>query len=130
MNAPPAVLAGASKGSRAQAASPAQQAQEGLKAAAENSSAPDPATPLQQQPGGRAGQLSASTAGRKRSAQQPSGPGQSRARSGSTFKAPRKFMTPVSNFALQQACLIPSHAPDKSSLPDCDNSYNERASCL
>ena len=130
MNAPPAVLAGASKGSRAQAASPAQQAQEGLKAAAENSSAPDPATPLQQQPGGRAGQLSASTAGRKRSAQQPSGPGQSRARSGSTFKAPRKFMTPVSKFALQQACLIPSHAPDKSSLPDCDNSYNERASCL
>ena len=106
---PPPLLADASKGSTAQAASPAQQALQGLGAVAENSSAPDPSTPLQQQPGGRAGQLSASTAGRKRSAQLPSGPGQSRARSGSTFKAPRKFMTPVSKFALQQACLNPPH---------------------
>ena len=113
---PPTLLAEPSKGSIGQAASPAQQAVQGLEAVAEETGAPDPATPLQQQPGGRAGQLSASTAGRKRSTQLPSGPGQSRARSGSTFKAPRKFMTPVSKFALQQACLNPPHmhAPEPS----------------
>ena len=102
--APPSLLSGANRGSTAQAASLAQQAVQGHAAAAETSSALDPATPLPQQPAGRTGQPSASTAGRKRSAQQPSGPGHSRARSGSTFKAPRKFMTPVSKFALQQAC--------------------------
>ena len=100
---PPTLQSGANMGRTAQAASPAEQDVQGHAAAADNGSALDPATPLPQTPAGRPGQLIASTAGRKRSAQAPSGPGPSRARSGSTFKAPRKFMTPVSKFALQQA---------------------------
>ena len=74
---------------------------------AENGGGLDPATPMPQQPAGKAGQLSASSTGCKRraapSAQPPSGlPGHSRPRTGSSFKAPRKFMTPVSKFVLQQ----------------------------
>ena len=74
---------------------------------AEDAGGIDPATPMPQQPAGRAGQLSASSTGCKRraapGAQPASGlPGHSRPRTGSSFKAPRKFMTPVSKFALQQ----------------------------
>lgn len=100
--ASPALQLAAGKGSMAETASPAQQAAQGHAAVPESSGAADPATPMQQQPADRACQLSASTAARKRSAQQPSSMGHSRGRSGGTFKAPRKFMTPVSKFALQQ----------------------------
>ena len=77
---------------------------------AEDGGGLDPATPMPQQPAGRASQLSASSTGSKRQAapgvQPPSGlPGHSWPRTGSCFKAPRKFMTPVSKFALQQVWL-------------------------
>ena len=88
----------------AESGSPAQQNMRSDTAVAENSTVMDPVTPMPQQPAGRDGQLSASTSGRRRSAQQSSGLGQSRGRTGSTFKAPRKFMTPVRKFALQQVC--------------------------
>ncbi len=103
---PPSLTSGAkgSRGSMAESGSPAQQNMRSDTAVAENSTVMDPVTPMPQQPAGRDGQLSASTSGRRRSAQQSSGLGQSRGRTGSTFKAPRKFMTPVRKFALQQVC--------------------------
>ena len=66
----------------------------------------DPGTPMQLQPAASLGQLSTGTTGRKRSSllrpQQRPGPTHSKGKGGSCFKAPRKFETPVSKFALQQ----------------------------
>ena len=72
----------------------------------------DPGTPMQLHPAASLGQLSTSSTGRKRSAllrlEQRPGPMHSKGRGGSSFKAPRKFETPVSKFALQQVTLSPS----------------------
>ena len=69
----------------------------------------DPGTPVQLQPAASLGQLSTSTIGRKRSTlqrvQQRPGATHSKGKGGSSFKAPRKFETPVSKFALQQVDL-------------------------
>ena len=70
----------------------------------------DPGTPLQLHPAASLDQPSTGTTGRKRSAllrvQQRPGSTHSKGRGGSSFKAPRKFETPVSKFALQQVSLI------------------------
>lgn len=103
-----------SRTSEVQATDPAEQAAQHelpqqSAAMTESAAALDPTTPMQSRPAGMLCQLSSGrTAGRRRTAgprsAQPasSGPAHSKGRGASVFKAPRKFMTPVSKFALQQ----------------------------